>query len=419
MKCRGIQFAVLLAATIAVVVMAVPDAVGQSSPDEVADRASGDGPKSGPKSGPANGAGENTQQTSLTGLWDKAIELLARASAARQPPLVPPTPISIRWRARRISSVDLGSPLLAMESVDLDGNGRAEIVALTARELLVIALQGRRTLRVLSRVALPPKPAALRPRDPVGTLVVRDFNGDGQIAIAARSSHQSRGAVYRYGGDGLVEIARPEPQPDESPAPLSLVLGATSAGKYPLCVGANGELEPGRNYFTVLERAPSTGPLAQSEELPPDMPKQFFAAHCRRDLVDPAGRGLDIAGVVGSNGTLVVWTRFRCRTGDYECRELPGASTTLPDVGVAFALADINRDGRPEVAVTSASAPGDPDHVVVLSWRKNRLEPTFRRSFSGGVAGLASGDIDGDSVAEVIAAVRPWRSTRIDLWTLN
>ena len=41
------------------------------------------------------------------------------------------------------------------------------------------------------------------------------------------------------------------------------------------------------------------------------------------------------------------------------------------------------------------------------------------KPFTGGVAGIAVGDGDGDGVAEVIAAVRLVGATRVDLWRLD
>jgi hypothetical protein len=74
----------------------------------------------------------------------------------------------------------------------------------------------------------------------------------------------------------------------------------------------------------------------------------------------------------------------------------------------------------PEVIYTSARAPGDPDFVEVRAALAADRKPRFKNSFSAsGVAAVAVGDIDGDGVPEVIAAVRLVGATKVDLWRMD
>ena len=88
------------------------------------------------------------------------------------------------------------------------------------------------------------------------------------------------------------------------------------------------------------------------------------------------------------------------------------------NAGVAFEIADVDRDGRPEIIISGAGAPGDPDAVKVMTFGDDDKKPVFRKPFAGGVVGLV--ELDG----MVIAAVRLVDATRgaatpVDLWRLN
>jgi hypothetical protein len=351
--------------------------------------------------------GDEPAGGALVELWHQAMQALQKASDEREPPLVAPRPVTLRWQARRVSSIDLDAPLLALGAGDLDGDGRAELIALTTRELVIMERRGPRTLGLRARAPLPGEPAALRPRDPVGALVVADLDGEGRIGIAARSSERARGAVFEYREGALVEQGRFE--------------------GFPLCPGVFGELEPGRNYFAAIRAPamdePAMNDLANAFDLAgafgKDMPEKFFAARCRDDLVDPIGRRLMVMSVLDTSGRLLLWTRRRCPRDDPECEKGAMVTRTQADKGVAFEIADLDRDGHPELVVTAKAPPGDPDGVTVLSWQGGRLKGLFNREFSGGVVGLTSGDIDGDGIVDLVAAVRLWGSNRVDLWTFH
>lgn len=290
------------------------------------------------------------------------------AAAAHVARLVPPVPIAVRWKPQKLGSLDLGAPVVAVAAADLDGDGKAELYLVTSREVIAVGFAGR--LHRLGRVAFGGDPAVPASRDVVGTAVV-----DGSAVIAAVSAW-ARDLRVEWSGRTLT--ARPGP------------------GGFPVC-GDRLALAAGRNHF----REPGAAMLV---------------ARCRGDLTDAAGAPLRIRAELSAAGTLDVAIE-RCAAGGTECRPL--ASYQYKDVGVAFEIADVDRDGTPELLASSASAPGDADAVRVIALGSPANRPVFRKPFNGGVAGIVAADGDGDGIAEVVAVVRLAGATRVDVWRLD
>jgi hypothetical protein len=335
-------------------------------------------------------AGDGGDPSVARRLIERAAELLEEASAARIPPRRPPTPIAVTWKARRLGPVDLGAPLVALASGDLDGDGRAELIAVTEREVVVLAPQGTRALTPVARLALPDDASSSAPRTPVATAVV--VPGARGAELRVRSSTRGRGARYRYADGKLRE------------------LGALEA--YPLCADRDGRLARGRAYF---ERS------GGRDGLPEAWPARYWAAACRTGLVDRDGRALKVDAVLAARGALAVTVTVRCDPGEDGC--VAERQLAVSGVGVAVAIADVDRDGRPEVITSAASAPDDPDAVTVYTLPATGTKlgkPVFKKKFSGGVVGVAADDLDGDGDIEVIAAVRlAGARKKVDLWLLD
>jgi len=283
---------------------------------------------------------------------------LDEAALAHAPKLVPPVPIKVTWKAVRLGSVDLGAPLVALTAADLDGDGKGELYAVTPREVVAIGVDHR--VKELGRVPFGGEPAMPVPRDVIGTAIV-----EGGEVLAAVSAWAKE---LRVSWKGKVLVAQP------------------GAPGFAVCPGERLAIAPGRNYFG-------------------DAGAPIFGVRCRTDLVDPAGHPLELRATLTGTKLQIVVT--------------PGATYELADYGVAFALADVDRDGKPEVIVSGAGAPGDPDAIKVMTLGGDDKKGVFRRQFTGGVAGITVIDGDGDGVAEVIAAVRLVGATRVDLWRLD
>jgi hypothetical protein len=295
-----------------------------------------------------------------------ADQLHARVAAAiAGAALRPPVPVVVHWKARRIGTLDLGSPLVALAAADLDGDGKGELYAVTAREVIAISLGGPGSgaggkPHELGRVAFVGDPPAAVSRDVVGSAT-----RDGKSIVAAVSGYARRLRVHWRGGT---------------------LVGDPGAPGFELCTHETATLSPGKNFFG-------------------DGPSAIYAMHCHDDLVDPTGHPLAVRGTVSTTGKLEV--------------TVGAAHYELSGVGVAFELADLDRDGRPEAIVSAAGAPGDSDAVKVVTLGGDDKKPMYKHAFAGGIAGLVAIDGDGDGVLEVIAAVRLAGATRVDLWRLD
>ena len=299
----------------------------------------------------------------------------------------PPVPVRVNWRDRRIASIDLGAPLLAVAAADLDRDGRAELAALTTREVVILSVR-ERSLVERARSALGGGPAPLRPRDPVGVLAA-ELEPDGGTILVARSSERADAVRLGWRHGRLVEIDR-------------------RAG-FPLC-GGSMELVAGRNYFS------GEAAQADGDALLAPLPSEFFSALCRDRIVDDRGGHIAVAAVVDLDRVLHV----RCRTASGgECSAGTVKGRDYDGVGVAAEIADVDNDGVPEVLTTRGGAPGDRDRVSVYSVRAGKVEKVYSKDFHAGVVGLGAGDLDGDGDRDVIVAVRFAGSYHVSFWTLN
>jgi len=304
--------------------------------------------------------------------------------------LVPPTPVALRFRARRIWSGVLPGDLLDLDVADLGADDQDELVALTANSVLVLSRR-RGLFDVRQRVDLPETLSSTRARDAIGMLAVRETSTRSQgltkteVRVLARSSEQGAGGAYVW-RDG------------------ALVLDSEFFG-YALCDDGTLEAAPGRNYFIGASALWSAG-------VGPKLSPKVQMARCSRGLVDPTGEAIRYVSNVSLAGTLSV----HC---DGRAEICSPALTQYDDVGYAHLVTDLNNDGHAEIVTTQASAQSDADKVQVFSQGHGEKRLLFEREFERGIVALTAGDFDGDGALELLAAERQAQPGRVSLWLLN
>ena len=277
----------------------------------------------------------------------------------------------MRYKLARLGSLDLGAPLVALAGADLDGDGKGELYAVTAREVIGFALRGRK-LEELGRVAFAGEPASPMPRDVVATAVVEGG------ALVASASPWAKSLRVTWNGKALA--------------------GALGEPGFALCPGVVAQLAPGRNYFG-------------------DATTGHYGMRCQSALVEPDGRPIRVRAQLSLANQLAIEVE-RCAAANLGCQ--PASKLELAGVGVAFEIGDVDRDGRPEAIYSAAGAPGDPDLLkIVTLGDDDKKQAKLKKTFSGGIAGIALVDLDGNGAPEVVAAVRLAGASRVDLWRVE
>jgi hypothetical protein len=292
-------------------------------------------------------------------------------------------------KPRRVE-LDLGAPLLALATADLDHDGKVEIVALTTDE--VVVLQAKKdTLVARQRFALRSVAPVPRPREPIGTIVTMDLDGDGTPEIIATSSEHQDGQQLAWRKGALVDAGAFHgfpvcPLPYDTPA----VIGAL-----PLVPGRN--VFDGRGYELERDRG---GEGAASHAFPPESVAATCAGEARDDRY---------TGNVAADGRFAL------------ARYAGPVLATVTGVGAAIALADLDGDHLPELVASAPRPPGDGDQLTIYGFTDAPKPTVLWRSepLSGGIVAVTTGDTDGDGVNDVIFAARLLGATRTDAWIVR
>jgi hypothetical protein len=292
-------------------------------------------------------------------------EILLLLGKSRAPPALGSWHLDeLLYLPRRILDLGLG---------DLDADGTAELVVLFDDSIEVYGLSGGKLQRLASYGLEQVPETTIRTRDPVGSLLVVDFNRDGRFEVFYRHFNRRFGEVLTFNGAKLTPVRR--------------------LGKVPLCqlrldgrpVVLYGTPESGTNRygpeFELTDMNASSGQVHR-------LPGPFVTLRCwqREDTapwviaVDPAGELLRI----GSD-----WR----------------SEATLRGAGAGAGVMDLDQDGLADLVLSDAVGPDAADSLRVVSqgelvWRSGDV--------IGAVVAVAGGDLRGTGKVEaVVAAVEP------------
>jgi hypothetical protein len=286
--------------------------------------------------------GRSERAASLGLSLEADAEVLAFAG-----PLTPPAPPpSVPLELVLSSFARLPTVPVALAAGDLDGDLRAEMAVLLGEDVVVYSAEGK----VLARYDLASAPpAAAMLREPFGALAITGA----PPRLVAWSGRRARAEVLAFNGTSLKPVASQD----------TITLDGLTA-----------RLEPGLNRFL---------PEVQQGGRTVRLPSGFQAASTRGGV------------------TMLLWPDG---TGTI-ARQWPPTGR-FSDVGTGSALGDVDRDGVPEVLVSTARTVGDADEVRLVSLsvveglaangQSIRSVPApWQASLKGRVLVMCAADVDG------------------------
>lgn len=294
---------------------------------------------------------------------------------------------------------DAGKDPIALAAGDLDGDGLADLVVANTQTVAGAIADNSLSLLLSGpqiTVVLPPRSLALGKRDPLD-VALADFNGDGRLDIAVAA---------RGGNDVLVFFQT------ASPANFGPAVAFPLSGE-PTCLVATDLNGDGRMDLAVGLASGSVAVLLQDSIgtagpglfRPPvnyllgGYPAQIRAA----DLDGDGRRDLAVAVDGWGEGQVALLLQDKSQAG----RFLPADWLTTGDHGArALAIADLDGDGRMEIVVVNAGAPGWSGSVAVFHDDGRAGSYAYRDMYAGywGPSSIAIGDVNGDGLPDLIIA---------------
>ena len=262
-----------------------------------------------------------------------------------------------------------GRGYLALSALDLDRDGRTELVVLDRRSISVLRLGAVRGAVRLVEVAraeipsdIPPSPSP--PRRPLATSIELDG------AVIVRASRLAAPLRVELAGDALA-ITRAD--------------GPCGDDEFPIDRGC-ARLSDGRDFFDD-----TITPFADGGT--PHVAPAPWYAHAARQLRTPEGTIVDYEAMVNTQGRLAL--------------RVEGRPNSRIGFGTALAMTDLDDDGAAELLASGPTATGDqltllralPRGALHVVWTSEPIE--------GSIWIAESGDLDGDGAMELFAIEEP------------
>jgi FG-GAP-like repeat len=305
------------------------------------------------------------------------------------------------FRAATAQSVSVNTGISSPVAVDLNGDGKADIVGTTGSAAQVLISKGDGTFTPSAYYNAP----AGQPGVSAPNMVVADFNGDKKNDVAAfntmllgngdgtlqgnQAIPGSFGfnAIGDFNGDGLPDFASIGPvEGVQNPVPLA------QANLYIW-------LNDGKNNFT----------LAHTYAI--DLTSPDFADVLGYAGIGPAadlnGDGkVDLVGYVWDAGGLRMTVLLGNGDGSFGAPAMyPVNSAGDKLIDLSYTLGDLNGDGKPDFLINAGNAPGlfGPDVLyVLLNKGDGTFGPPITPSVSSPLGGIVVGDFNNDKKGDVV-----------------
>ncbi len=300
-------------------------------------------------------------------------------------------------RARSVRMPSRG--YIALAVVDLDGDGRAEIIGVRPDGVHVVRVRGgafdRGALERVGRADFPDDlPRAPIPRRRVFATAV----ADGDRAVVRTSEHALGLEIRLDGGVPVVTRSR----------------GPCETDRFPV-VGGCAALVAGRDFFTEgLTHASAPHEAAAAN----------FYAYAFGQFETREGDPTSYEALVTPSGRLALRVRWERppEGGSDEAPEIRERSAGAVGYGTALAMADLDFDGAAELLVSHAAPAGRGDQLSLLrALPRGALRVMWRGDAVGGSIWVAAaGDVDGDGLPELLAIEEPAAGRgRAALWIVR
>ena len=325
----------------------------------------------------------------LGAVWEQVGAQLDAASQELAKRPVPPIPARVDWSRRKLASLDLTAPIVAANAGDLDSDGRAEVLLMTDKEVVVVRL-GKNVEE--ERIPLTLPSALGRPRHSVGAAIFVPRVNEKPPYFEFRSSYHAH-SVRAVWDETITLVSQPEE---------ALVS---------LCPHTKAPLVFGRNYYDTKQLVGNAMGLTGTSEL-------FYDIRCGINLLDPQGIPVEAIAMLDLSSTLRVRHRSVCQR-EQHCDATKYFERVIEGVGTAFSITDIDSDGHIEVAIAADTPPGQADRLRVLSFATTPASQVYAARFSYGIIAIVTADIDGDGDLDMLAFARSKKPHRVHIWKLN